>query len=405
MTTSLRLSAYLTTLKASIEHHPAVWISCQIRAINSKSGHYYLELADDDGTGQVVATIKGTLWRGLAARVLAKFQNTTQMSLSTGLSVRLYGQAKLHTQYGLAFHINDIDPAYTVGRLMQDYQKAKQKLFDEGLLTLNKTRPLPFDLRHIAVIAPEQAAGLGDFQNQTNKLLGVCTFDYHHATFQGDKAVQSIAAALTKASSTNPDLIVIIRGGGSVGDLAYLNAYELACQIARSPTPVWTGIGHARDTTLLDEVAHTAFDTPSKVAAAIEKKLITTWQAGQGYFERLKKHAKRQLVAKESAIQWQIKGFLTLAKATKDRQHHKLITEKNTLKIATHRLNHATSLLREHQTLVLSYHPQKALQRGYAIVYANGQSIKRRQDINTQELLIGFADGCVRVIVPETWRP
>ena len=66
-----------------------------------------------------------------------------------------------------------------------------------------------------------------------------------------------------------PDLLVIIRGGGAVGDLAYLNDYELAALVAEQPVPVWVGIGHERDKVILDEVAHTSFDTPSKVIAAI----------------------------------------------------------------------------------------------------------------------------------------
>ena len=94
-----------------------------------------------------------------------------------------------------------------------------------------------------------------------------CHFHYETATFQGNHALQEIRQAIIQGVTRIkadigrlPDILVII--SGAVGDLAYLNDYDLAALVAEQPVPVWVGIGHERDKVLLDEVAHRSFDTP-----------------------------------------------------------------------------------------------------------------------------------------------
>ena len=151
------------------------------------------------------------------------------------------------------------------------------------MFAANKLLPAPWDFNAVLVVAPPGGAGLGDFQAEANRLaqFGVCQFTYVYSRFQGEGAASEILTALQTALSTwdssnagPPDAIVLIRGGGAVNDLAWLNDYHLARLICDQPIPVWSGIGHERDSTVLDEVAHTSFDTPSKVIAGIEK-LIT----------------------------------------------------------------------------------------------------------------------------------
>ena len=211
------------------------------------------------------------------------------MRLERGLNVLLKVSANFHAQYGFSLNISDIDPTYTLGDLAKQYQVILTRLHEEGLLELNKSLPAPFDIQHVLVIAPEQAAGLGDFRADADNLAatGACQFYYEAATFQGNHAPDEIRQALIRgiknlsAQGITPDIIVIIRGGGAVGDLAYLNDYELAALVAEQPIPVWVGIGHERDRVMLDEVAQQSFDTPSKVIAAIRHQLVTLTQTAQ----------------------------------------------------------------------------------------------------------------------------
>jgi exodeoxyribonuclease VII large subunit len=110
-------------------------------------------------------------------------------------------------------------------------------------------------------------------------------FKYYSATFQGNTAAQSIITSLSNGLrqwatdfNTQPDLIVIIRGGGAVNDLAYLNDFELAALLAKRTVPIWVGIGHEKDRTILDEVANRSFDTPSKVIGGIRNLIAERTQ-------------------------------------------------------------------------------------------------------------------------------
>lgn len=334
--TVLRLSDYLSAvdmvIKQTFNHR--VWVKAEIRNLSSKGGHYYFELAEKDDDGKVIASCRGNLWRFKAARVLAKFERATGMPLDRDLTVLLKVSAGFHAQYGFSLTIEDIDPSYTLGDLARQYAEMVDRLTGEGLLNLNQQLPVPFDIEHVLVIAPEKAAGLGDFQADADRLArtGACHFHYHHATFQGNHAPSEIRQAIVSAQQQFydtyqrlPDLLVIIRGGGAVGDLAYLNDYELAALVTEQPIPVWVGIGHERDKVILDEVAHTSFDTPSKVIAAIMAHLAQLVTQTLQYQAQIKQAAQRQLNIAEqqttrqlSHIQSQTIGQLTALQKDSD---------------------------------------------------------------------------------------
>ena len=334
--TVLRLSDYLSAVEMVIKQtfNHRVWVKAEIRNLSSKGGHYYFELAEKDDDGKVIASCRGNLWRFKAARVLAKFERATGMPLERDLTVLLKVSAGFHAQYGFSLTIEDIDPSYTLGDLARQYAEMIDRLTGEGLLHLNQQLPTPFDIEHVLVIAPEKAAGLGDFQADADRLAstGACQFHYHHATFQGNHAPGEIRQAIVSAQQQFydayqrlPDLLVIIRGGGAVGDLAYLNDYELAALVAEQPIPVWVGIGHERDKVILDEVAHTSFDTPSKVIAAISSHLAQLVTQTLQYQAQIKQAAKRQLNIAEqqtsrqlSQIQSQTIGQLTALQKDSD---------------------------------------------------------------------------------------
>ena len=377
--TILSLSDYLSAVQLVISETFAhtVWVKAEIRSLSAKGGHYYFELADKDMEGKVTASCRGTLWRGQAAKVLSKFEKNTGMSLERGLNVLLKVSATFHAQYGFSLNIVDIDPTYTLGDLAKQYQMILTRLHEEGLLDLNQSLPMPFDIEHVLVIAPEKAAGLGDFRADADRLAstGACIFHYEHATFQGNHAPEDIRQALIKGMKNlskqhiTTDLIVIIRGGGAVGDLAYLNDYELAALVAEQPIPVWVGIGHERDRVMLDEVAHQSFDTPSKVIAGIRNHLLTITQSAKQHFLTIEQIAKssilqarrdseQQLTKIQSAAQRQ----LSAAKLAMDNQFVQ-IRQLAYQQITTAR--QSTDRLRE---MTLLQHPSTVLTRGYAII-------------------------------------
>lgn len=448
----LSLHDYLTAVKMVIDDtfDHEVWVRAEIRAMNSKGGHYYFELADKDDAGQIIASCRATLWRYKANALLTKFAVTTGQNLQAGINVLMKCSANFHAQYGFSLNISDIDPNYTLGELAAAYHAMKQRLHQEGLFHLNKSLPTPFDIRHVVVIAPEQAAGLGDFRAEADRLMmaKACHFQYHHATFQGNHAPkeirQAIMASLNDFRTQHdalPDLLVIIRGGGAVGDLAYLNDYELAAMVAECPVPVWVGVGHQRDLVILDEVAHRSFDTPSKVILGIETHLAQTIQLAKQKIQQIQQTATQFLTTTKQDCERKIHHIRhhagkTTQIAKQDSKHqlkqlHTTIKHRskqetlalNTLMANTKKYAHAQlaqakkdsryylnehkklyshlTLVREQcrhlQSLILIQHPQRTLQKGYALIYDDAKKpISSRHMLNQgQTIHIALHDGQV----------
>ncbi|MDN3446934.1 exodeoxyribonuclease VII large subunit [Psychrobacter sp. APC 3281] len=449
--TVLRLSDYLSAvemvIKQTFDHR--VWVKAEIRNLSSKGGHYYFELAEKDDDGKVVASCRGNLWRFKAARVLAKFERATGMPLERDLTVLLKVSAGFHAQYGFSITIEDIDPSYTLGDLARQYAEMVDRLTGEGLLHLNQQLPAPFDIEHVLVIAPEKAAGLGDFQADADHLAstGACHFHYHNATFQGNHAPAEIRQAIVSAQQQFydtyqrlPDLLVIIRGGGAVGDLAYLNDYELAALVAEQPVPVWVGIGHERDKVILDEVAHTSFDTPSKVIAAIHSHLAQLVTQTLQYQAQIKQAAQRQLNTAEqqtarqlSQIQSQTIGQLTALRKDSDyawrsiqqsaqrqvKQAVRLTAERYTqtqtlahqqlAKAATNSRSHQESIVQNAQQqivqaqrdsehlrdIVLLHRPSRVLKQGYTML----TNAKNKQTLTSSTQL--YPEQTVNIILKD----
>ena len=412
--TTLSLADYLAAVQLVIQETFAhsVWVKAEIRSHSSKGGHHYFELADKDANGKITASCRGNLWRGQAQRLLGKFERQTGRSLAQGLNVLFKVSASFHPQYGFAVTILDIDPTYTLGDLAQQYQAMLSRLQAAGLLTLNASVPTPFDIAHVLVIAPENAAGLGDFRADADRLMaaGACEFTYVHATFQGNHAPSEIRQAIItgrkalQAQGVTPDLLVIIRGGGAVGDLAYLNDYELAALVAEQPMPVWVGIGHERDRVLLDEVAHTRFDTPSKVIAGIVQHLYTTTQAAKQAFIHIQHTATQQLQQVKTDCQRQLMTTQHAAQQQLNHSRQQLDFALNTLKQAAY---HQLTLAKQHseqlRAVILLQHPASVLAKGYAIVRtADGHIITHAKHVAAHtNLTLQLQDGQLAVRVDD----
>lgn len=421
--TVLTLADYLSAVQLVINETFAhsVWVKAEIRSLSSKSGHYYFELADKDEAGKITASCRGNLWKSSAKSVIDKFEKTTGMTLERGLNVLLKVSATFHAQYGFSLNISDIDPTFTIGDLAQQYQAMLARLAEENLLDLNKSIPAPFDIQHVVVIAPENAAGLGDFRADADNLEQhkACYFHYQTATFQGNHAPSEIRHAISQglkkfkaAYQKMPDLLVIIRGGGAVGDLAYLNDYELAALVAEQPIPVWVGIGHERDRVILDEVAQRSFDTPSKVIAGIVNQLRLITETAQQTFLQIEQLALNQVaqVEKQATQNMQTVKDVAQNRLNFYRQQCDMTLEqiKN---LSYQQVKTAQIYAEQYRDMILLQHPSRVLAQGYAIVRGstdknnptgngNGKIFTQVQDLRKDQVLtLEMQDGKVAVKV------
>lgn len=262
----------------------AVWVKAEVANLNERRGHWYFELTETTSEGQQLATCRAMIWQSQAERLLSKFSNETGSELSAGQKVLLLAEVTFHEKFGFSLVIQDIDPSFTLGELEANVQAIRKRLITEKIYELNKRFSLPSDFFRLAVLAPPNAAGLGDFRADAKLLenAGLCEFKYFYSSFQGDRVEEEFVAALDAFEALHSarafDALIIIRGGGAKLDLHPLNNYTLVKLIAERDLPVLTGIGHERDSTLVDEVAAVKFDTPSKVIAGIRQAIVEAAQ-------------------------------------------------------------------------------------------------------------------------------
>jgi exodeoxyribonuclease VII large subunit len=259
----------------------AEWVRLEISNIHSRNGYMLLDVVDRDASGKELSKSKAAIWRREAEKIGEKFFKVTGSHLADGMKVLVLAQAQFNGQYGLSLNITDIDPSFTLGDMEARLKRIREKLEADGDADKNRNLAAPIDFSNVAVISPDGAAGLGDFQAEANRLAnaGLCVFTYFPAIFQGEKAKESLKDAFVKAHTIHEmdpfDALVVIRGGGAAADLHWLNEYLVAKMVCRFRAPVFTGIGHERDSTILDEYAHRSFGTPSKVIAHIKEAIAT----------------------------------------------------------------------------------------------------------------------------------
>lgn len=302
------LSQLLAGVAAAVAQAFAVgvWTLVEVVEARTRNGHVYLEVSERDAEGGVVAKANATIWARTANVILPAFEKATGASLAPGIKLLVRARPVYKPQYGFSLDIDAIDPEYTLGDLEARKREIRTRLTQEGLFDANRQLPAPWDYTSVLVVAPQGAAGLGDFQAEAKRLerCGVCRFVYAFSRFQGEGAAAQIRETLLAAfdawrrsGAQGPDAVAIIRGGGAVNDLAWLNDYALARALCELPVPVLTGIGHERDSTILDEVANLRFDTPSKVAAGIEQVIERRAQEARDAFEFIALSARRTLEA------------------------------------------------------------------------------------------------------------
>jgi exodeoxyribonuclease VII large subunit len=400
---SLSLNDLLLSIQATIaaQHPTQYWVRAEIVNISERK-HLYLELADHDSEGNEIAKVRATLWHYRAENLLERFEEQTGLAFRAGIKVLLQVQVEFHTRYGFSLDILDIDPNFTLGEMQAKLNRIRARLIEEGIFYQNQNLAKATEFCKIAVIAPPQAAGLGDFKSQADQLahFGLCEFHYYPASFQGQNMISEIPTAFELINQAHQsqqfDAVIMIRGGGAKADLFQLNEYEIAKAICIAQLPVIVGIGHERDKTLLDEVANHACHTPSLVITHIADTIIQNarnakqnWQTViQLSTERLNQ-AKTETERLNAQIREQSVKLLGLER----QKLESLIQQvKNASQNQLNQARHQIQLLMEQ---VLRGDPKMILNRGYAIVRNLQNQVITSKKFAKQEkaLIIEFKDG------------
>lgn len=248
----------------------SLWISAEIASVQLRTnGHCYLELCRSV-QDRVVARAKATIWKSKYLPLISYFIEATGDVLKAGMEIMARVQVSYSEIYGLSLNIEELEPAYTLGAAEIRRRQTMEKLREQGLLDLQKHLPIAALPYRLAVISAHDAAGYEDFSHQllSNPYGFAFEIDLFEATMQGEAAPESISDALAAVESSefSYDAVLIMRGGGSSLDLACFDDFALCFAIANCPIPVYTAIGHDRDTHAADAVAYDYVKTPTALA-------------------------------------------------------------------------------------------------------------------------------------------
>ena len=266
-------------VKSALEGQFALplWVSAEISDIKvNYSGHCYLELVEKGGdNGVPTAQARAVIWKSHYPRIAGYFEAETGQRLAPGLKVLAKVLVSYHELYGFSLQITDVDPSYTLGDLERQRQQTIAQLQQDGVWEMNREVPLPMVVQRVAVVSSANAAGYQDFRKELAKSPYRFDVELFDAFMQGEAAEGSIIDALCRVADRMEefDAVVMIRGGGSRSDLNCFNAYRLCSYVAQFPLPVITGIGHDKDTSVADMVAHTALKTPTAVAGWLVERM------------------------------------------------------------------------------------------------------------------------------------
>ena len=307
MNTPLRLSELTEIIQSALvtQLDTSFWVTAEVSSLSVKGGHAYFDLIEKSPTGLLSAKLRATCWANTWGMLHLFFEQETGSAIQPGMTLLVEVEVDFHAVYGLSVNIVSIDPTYTVGDLARQRQETINRLDAEGLLTLNHALILPTITKRIAVISAADAAGYEDFCHQL-KESGFCfNTTLYSAIMQGERAAAAIIAALDAIVSQweDFDAVVIIRGGGATTDLTAFDDYALCAHAAQSPLPLITGIGHTKDVSVLDLVAHTALKTPTAVASFLVDARMAEWNRVVELRRRLRQTAERQILIRRHRLE------------------------------------------------------------------------------------------------------
>jgi exodeoxyribonuclease VII large subunit len=253
-------------LKASFDE--GVWVEGEIQGLRKPNPHAYFTLIENvDG---VKAQLNINLFAGPLRNVQAKLRQQG-IELKDGLKVRLFGRVEYYGPFGkLNLIATDVDTQFSAGDVAAKREELLRVLMEKGVDKINKRIPVPLVPLRLGIISSSQAAGWADAQQHLTESGIGFAITFCDVRVQGDAAVPQIVAALNSLSRRDDiDLVMLMRGGGSKGDLAAFDDEQIAMTISKCSHPVFTGIGHEIDTSIADIVAHTANKTPTACAQSV----------------------------------------------------------------------------------------------------------------------------------------
>jgi exodeoxyribonuclease VII large subunit len=357
-----------------------VWVYGEVgRVTNATSGHCYFDLIEEDGDQKSVLAIK--LFRGVRQSLSAKMKQHG-VDIVSGVKVRIRGTPNVFAQNGsLGFKMSDLDPRFTLGDLAAKREEIVNRLKRDGLYDRNKRLHPPLVPLGIGLVTSKGSAAHADFMKTLEQSGIGFRVRLCDVRVQGDGAAASVAAAVAHlATLDDVDLVAVIRGGGAKTDLAAFDDESLARVVAKCEKPVFTGIGHEVDTSIVDEVAYSWNKTPTACAVAIIDRV-------NDFLQRVENAAQR------------LANVVLTALAAAERRVADAVGQLRTLRTTV--LNEAKMRIDLLESELKGFDPVVLMRRGWSITHDKDGRVVRsvKQAKNGAALSTRLADGTVESTV------
>lgn len=350
--TLLSVSDFIALTNQTLEYaYPSVTIEGEVSSFKINQGKFvFFDLKDAGGSlncFMMMFALRTPLEDGMKITVVA----------SPKLSVKGYFSLTIRS-YRITGE----------GGIKKSFDLLKEKLDKEGLFALDRKRPLPSIPSHIAVISSTQAAGYGDFIKIVDERWGGMEIDVAHVQVQGTPAPDQIIRAIRYFNEQEdlPEVLVIVRGGGSAEDLSTFNDEPLVRAIAASRIPTLVGVGHEEDVTLADLVADKRAATPTNAAQILvpDKRELT--QQARLHVGSMRAQMSRAIDDFSERVQNDLQAAYDRMRQRLDDSFERLAT----LRVAVAQLN-----------------PEAVLRRGYAIMRGSAV-VGETVEIETQQAIL-----------------
>ncbi|MBO5044056.1 MAG: exodeoxyribonuclease VII large subunit [Alistipes sp.] len=385
-----------------------VWVVAEVSELKvNYSGHCYLELVEKSepargGTPIPRAQARAVIWRQQYAMLSAYFEAETGSRLAAGMKILAKVLVSYHELYGLSLQITDLDASYTLGEVERQKQMTIAQLQADGVWDMNREQELPLLTQRVAIVSSAAAAGYRDFCNELQQGGYAFRTTLFDAVVQGQAAEESICAALAAVAERQEefDVVVIIRGGGSASDLSCFNSYRLCSDVAQFPLPVVTGIGHDKDTSVADMVAHTPLKTPTAVAAWLTERMarLEGWltDAAMHLSELAVKATQREQLRLERMAGEVARLGGTYCERARSRMA--MLGEQLRSEVARF-IERRSMFLQVAESSVEARAPEKILRLGFAVVRCDGRAVTSAKGLKGREVDIQLAEGYIKAEV------
>jgi exodeoxyribonuclease VII large subunit len=336
--------------------------------------------------------LRGVIWSTQFRSINERFVTITGEPLKEDITILCLATVEFSAQHGLALHIQDIEPIYTLGEMARNKREVIEKLKKEQIFFQNKQKMLPLAPKKIAIISVETSKGYSDFmitlqQNSWNYLFQCTLF---HSILQGEKALISMPHQLAEISKRQQefDCVVIVRGGGGDVGMSCYDDYALAAAVATFPLPVITGIGHSTNETVTDMVAFANKITPTEVAYFLIQQFHNFSTAVDECKDKLVNKIQKLLQEKEfyfSKIHQQL--MMIIGKYNHQKEKEIQLVTQRLQNLVFQFLLKEQNTLQQSQTKIELLHPENILKRGYSITMKNGKAISRADEVSEGEII------------------